>query len=383
MKSKAMAVLAAVMMIGIAFGAMSVQTDAATTKDLGDVTVSDTVTMKKLAFTTNEGEFKGYKYTVKFYATGYNGTDDPSELTTYGPEVGTTTVGTVGADPVYAAGTSKVIPDTDSTFKVSVEYGNKVGTYLMVVERTDQITTQPVALKAEITVDLGLSANNPVYSTYYKVTVKDGSTATMTLADMNDVQGGVFYSNQVTPTPSINVSEYKWYAYNLPKGLSMSDSGWVSGIYTGNVDVTAQEAKVVAVGATNTYQGILKVTCTKYEGPAALTVKVKDTAAGTPEISNDTSVARVVGADMKFTVEVNGTSAGDKVTIDVVAVDDAGKVTKLTDDGGVYTVSTKGTGAYKVIVTASDGIREATSWFYLYVLPSYGDVAAEIIPGST
>ena len=83
MKSKAMAVLAAVMMIGIAFGAMSVQTDAAVTPtNLGDVTVSDTVTTKKLAFTTNEGEFYGYKYTVKFYATGYNGSDDPSGLTT-------------------------------------------------------------------------------------------------------------------------------------------------------------------------------------------------------------------------------------------------------------------------------------------------------------
>jgi len=376
-----MAVLAAVMMIGIAFGAMSVQTDAAT-KDLGEIVVSEEVTTKERAFTTNEGEFKGYKYNVKFYAVEWDGSADVTALS-YGTEVGTTKVDNIGDTPLYTKGTSKSIPATGSTLEVSVEDGKKVGTYLMVVKRTSQFTEQKVALMAQITVNLGMAAN-PVYKTYYTATVKDGSAATMTLADMTDVVGGVFYSKEVAPTPSITLSDYNWYAFNLPAGLSMSSSGWVSGIYTGAVTVTEKVVKVVAVSDTATYQGTMKVSCSAYAVPGALTVKVTDTTTTTAtEIPNATSIVRVVDADMKFTVEVNGTSTGDKVTIDVVAVDDTGKVTKLTDTGGTYTASTEGTGSYQVLVTASNGLTEATSSFTLYVLPSYGNVEAQIIPGST
>lgn len=382
MNRKAMAVLAAVMMVGIAFGAISVQTDAATAKDLGEVVVSDTVTQKKVAFTTNEGEFKGYKYTVKFYAVEWDGSADVAGLT-YGTEVGMTTVSAVGGDPAYAAGTSKSIPGTSSTFNVSVEYGNKVGTYLMAVERTNQITEQKIALKAEITVDLNLTPN-PVYNTYYSATVKDGSVSTMTIDAMADIKGGEFYSKQVSAT-GLTVTDFKWYAYNLPAGLSMSESGWVSGIYVGNAAVTEQEAKIIAVSNAATYQGTMKVSCTAYAAPEDLTITIKDAAAGTPEIAKDSSVVRVVDGEMKFTVEVKrgATPVTTGVTVNVVAVDSTGSVAKLADSGGTYTAPTNGTGAYRIVVTASDGLKEATSSFYLYVLPAYGNVEAQIIPGST
>ncbi len=389
MKSKAMAVLAAVMMIGIAFGAMSVQTDAATTKDFGDVTVSEEVPTKKLAFTTNEGEFYGYNYTVKFYVAQWDDTKTVDNQE-YGAEVGTTTASTAGGTPTYVPGTPKIIPSTGSTFKVSVEYGDKVGTYLMVVERIAPITEQKVALKAEITVNLDMGAANPAYQTYYTATVKDGSVATMTIDAMADVKGGVFYQKLVNPTtPTITVANYNWYAYDLPEGLSMSVSGYVSGIYVGDVAVTEQEAKVVAVSNTATssatYQGTMKVSCTAYAAPGDLTIEVTDTTdGGTTVIPNATSVVRVENAEMKFTVKVSrGTSTVTSATVNVIAVDDTGKVTKLTETGGTYTASTKGTGAYKVVVTASDGVKEATSSFTLYVLPSYGNVVAQIIPGST
>ncbi len=384
MKSKAMAVLAAVMMIGIAFGAMSVQTDGATAKHLGEAVVSAEVPTKKLAFTTNEGEFKGYKYEVKFYAVEWNGSDDVGGLT-YGTEVGTTKVENVGDTPEYTKGTSKQVPSTDSKLEVSVEYGEKVGTYLMEVKHINQFTEQKVALKAEITVKIGLAVN-PVYQTYYTVTVKDGSVATMTIEAMTDVEGGKFYSKQVSVTdPSITITQFKWYAYDLPAGLSMSDSGWVSGIYIGNVDVNNKEVKVVAVSDSATYQGTMKVSCTAYVAPQALTVKVTDISTTTSaEIADGSSLARAVGEVMKFEVKVErGGATASGVTVDVVAVSTDGTVAKLSESGGSYTAPTTGTGAYKVVVTASDGVKEATSSFYLYVLPSYGNVEAQIIPGST
>ena len=162
----------------------------------------------------------------------------------------------------------------------------------------------------------------------------------------------------------------------------MSVSGWVSGIHTETADGTKQ-AKVIAVSDDATYQGTMNVKYTKYEAPADLTVKVTDSS--TSDVIDGTSpVVRTMDVDMKFTVEVKrGTDPATGVTVSVVAVDSTGNVAQLTETGGEYTAPTTGTGAYKVIVTASDGVKEATSSFTLYVLPSYGNVVAQIIPGST
>ena len=161
----------------------------------------------------------------------------------------------------------------------------------------------------------------------------------------------------------------------------MSDSGWVSGIYTGADDGT-KTVKVVAVGDA-TYQGTMSVTYTKYVAPENLTIKITDSS--TSDVIDGTSpVVRTMDVDMKFTVEVKrGTDPATGVTVSVVAVDSTGNVAQLTETGGEYTAPTTGTGAYKVVVTASDGVKEASSSFHLYVLPSYGNVVAQIIPGST
>ena len=62
------------------------------------------------------------------------------------------------------------------------------------------------------------------------------------------------------------------------------------------------------------------------------------------------------------------------------AVNSEGKVANILSNSSDTTVNlnTSGSGAYKVIVTATSGDYEATSSFYLYVMPVFESLSAHI-----
>lgn len=387
MNNKMIAVIVAISMVAVALsGAMALgQSDAAVDQDEiytnGTIQVTNSATRE---LKVNQMEFSGYNYTLTWKAATLSNSE--LESPTWGNALITSTnsIGDNGMPSIsYVTGT----PGSVGGFTVSMSKGDATGAYTLNVSAGGSVTSPSyLGLQCEITVTVG-GAEKTLASVYYiyKLLKVDSASYTITLQSM-DMTTNTTFGSYVTETSNFlgDRDNYYWYAVGLPAGISMSDSGYVSGV---PLEATEPDypavAKVVATDKStgDVYEGTLSITVLKYTQTVSgfyFELEVEEQEAAS--VDNGSSFAVVQGEEVILKT-YSGTSPDGILT-------DVNGVTAISSDGeeaqvdstndGEYVLSTSGTGAYRIVVNVGDE-SETTVSFYLFVIPSLDNISAGII----
>lgn len=217
----------------------------------------------------------------------------------------------------------------------------------------------------------GLTSDLKEVGSYYfqqKVTVDD---RTLELNLNGTPKVGVLFDGTLTESGEKNiitgnVEDHKWYAENLPDGLSMSYDGHITGVPTKEISQGSAGDTTVTV--------VLKDTNAVYKATLKIGVQAADKHSfnyslykgDSPVTSGSNTYTFVQGDVVKLKVYKDTEST--PVTDAKVYVSYNGDTISLSQDSessGTYTLDTKGTGAYHVTITQY-GVSES---FYVYVLP--------------
>lgn len=388
MNSKAIAIIVAISMVVVTMsGALMMgQSDAVADQDEiyrnGTIqVVSGNDATRELR--VNEQEFAGYAYTLTWKAVGLTSSSDSPSGATWN-----TTLFTNSRSMVDGALTTQ--PDEEDSLSLSgfiVDIGRETtdptGAYTLTVSANSATSPQYLGLQCEITVQMGGTSRTLAHVYYvYTLTQVPAATNTIQLNEMNMVEDTVFGESVSESTggdyqPLLgSISSYYWYATELPAGISMSETGYVSGV---PLVATGEDPVVANVVATNrttgeTYRGTLSITVAPYEETVegyTFTLAIEGT---TEDVTNGSSFAAVQNESVVLTVH----STGEDTLVDatsVTVVNSNGIVGTITSDPtGTYTIPSNGTGAYRVVVT----VGGETIGFYLFVTPSLDNISAGI-----
>lgn len=396
MNSKVIAMIVAVSMIVVALSGalLTGQSDAVADQDEiyrnGTIQVvsSDDATRE---LRVNEQEFAGYAYTLTWKAAELSSSEDTPTDNTWNTTLFTNKNTIENGEP-------SIVPEIGDSlelggFTVNISRGtdDPVGAYTLTVSASSATPSKYLGLQCEITVNVG-GASRTLADVYYVYTLTqvDQTINEISLTPMKMEENVVFGSYVSESTGGVNqpllgsIGNYYWYATGLPAGISMSDTGYVSGV---PLVATEQGAPVVAnVVATDrttgeTYEGTLSITVSPYnetiEGYRL--VLAVESGSGT-DVTNGSSFAAVQGESVVLTVY--STSDDPDTLIDasnVTVVDSTGHVSFISSDPtGTYTIPSNGTGAYRVVVTVGESGSSETIGFYLFVTPSLDNISAGI-----
>lgn len=327
-------------------------------------------------YQVNEKQFEGYKYTMTWSIAERGTSGDFSDITDESwSELGSTSNSSAGIPGTFTPGSNALV----AGFNVSMTQG-AVGKYTMTVTSTNAaLSGADLVLRCdmEITVDGNEITLSEVYYTF---SVVISEQATMSFAKLQ-LEVGELYGAEIEETTGMisKVGSYHWYAVGLPEGISMSDSGYISGV---PLEETSADATVKIV-ATN------KDTGATYTGD--LTVSV-DPADGT--LTSYGFAVSVNGDERKgpnyYAVQgesvtlktYNGTDSektlADAKSVTVVGTDGIVSTIDNGEDVGEYAIPTNGTGAYRVVMTFGSDDSAESAEFYLFVSPSLNDISAGI-----
>lgn len=394
MNSKAIAMVVAVSMIVVALSGalLTGQSDAVADQDEiyrnGTIqVVSNDDATRELR--VNEQEFAGYAYTLTWKAAELSSNEGAPANNTWNTVLFTNT------NTIEDGGPSTV-PDKGSNFTLggfTVDIGREesdpVGAYTLTVSASSATSSKYLGLQCEITVKVG-GTSRALADVYYVYTLTqvEQTTNEISLTPMVMEENAVFgsYVSESTEDeyqPLLgSIGNYYWYATGLPAGISMSDTGYVSGVPLVATEALV-EANVVATDRTTgeMYEGTLSITVSPYnetiEGyRLALAV---GSGSGT-DVTNGSSFAAVQGESVVLTVY--STDGDPDTPVDassVTVVDSNGSVDFIGSNPiGTYTIPSNGTGAYRVVVTVGESGSSETIGFYLFVTPSLDNISAGI-----
>lgn len=396
MNSKAIAMVVAVSMIVVALSGalLTGQSDAVADQDEiyrnGTIQVvsSDDATRE---LRVNEQEFAGYAYTLTWKAAELSSNEDAPANNTWNTVLFTNT------NTIEDGGPSTV-PDKGSNFTLggfTVDIGREksdpVGAYTLTVSASSATSPKYLGLQCEITVNVGGTSRTLADVYYvYTLTQVDQTTNEISLTPMEMEENAVFGSYVSESTEGGNqpllgsIGNYYWYATGLPAGISMSDTGYVSGVpLVATKEDTPVVANVVATDRTTgeTYEGTLSITVSPYNETIdgyRLTLSVESESA--TDVTNGSSFAIV--QDESVVLTVYSTAGNSNTPVDasrVTVVDSTGSVDSIESTSeGTYTIPSNGTGAYRVVVTVGDSGSSETIGFYLFVTPSLDNISAGI-----
>ena len=393
MNHKAAAILAVVALVIASVGAVSLSdgVQAADSDEVykqGNLLVTESGASR--TYQVNEQQFAGYVYEMTWkvgVVTDTSGSTSPSDTESWTTII-TSVHTTPGSQPVI-----KDEPDgasvgkTGSSFTVNMDDGDAVGKYVLSVTSTASAGTEvSVGLQCQIKVTIG-GIEKTLAEVYYifDLVKSDSVSTSMVLDPMNDLVVGKIFGEYVTETSGIigDISDYYWYAVNLPEGLTMSEGGYVSGVPLESVD--SKTANVVATHRTTgeTFEGVLTLsvdpaTQTMENYYFVVSINGQDQTAGLGTYA-------VVQGESVVLKTFSGTSPGGTAidATDVKVVGEDGKVndaSEVSDESnGEYTIPTNGTGAYRVVITMGSGDDAQSAEFYLFVSPSLDNIQAGII----
>lgn len=378
--------MAAVMVLTvttISVGSMSADSDGVGSEPVvNEITVVQLDKARSIMLTVNEAQFSGYNYVLSWYAalsadggitvdtewgnailTSTRAADDdtPTIVSSDGVSLGDITVKMSGVEGQVGTQTKTI------TGKYSVDLSTTTNTESLV----------HLVLKCEMVLTVG-GDSKKMDPLYYHIPIKTTAnpSTTVNFEPMNmEVAVPCRYAIESEELGSID--QYVWYAIGLPDGLSMSSSGYVSGIPT---KATAEPVNVivVAIDAEGTaYTGTLVVTvgsATHRIGEYNFRVDVNDVAG---DVNAQSSLAiqgdKVQLKVMKGDFSTGTSSDASRVTV----ISSVGKQTEISSDStGVYSLDTSGTGAYKIKVEYPEGPSITLT---LYVSPALENIAAGII----
>ena len=391
MNNKAIAMIVAVSMVVVAMsGALAMgSSDAAADEDEiytnGTIQVDSTGATRELR--VNEQEFAGYGYTLTWSVAALNSSSDTSDFgsKTWTPVLtSTNTVSPTGPTIDYNDSGSGTIGDnTPFTVDVSHESDSAVGVYSLSVSGGSGTTYLGVKCEIKVTVGGTEKALASVYYIYTLTKVEQVGNDII-LDSMSMTTNTVFgeYVKEVTTDLLGDIGNYYWYATGLPAGISMSETGYVSGVPLAPT-ADAIEAKVVATDRTTgeTFEGTLSITVDEHvETITGYYIELEIEEAGQGAVSNGDSFAAVQGETVTLKVYSGESPAGTLTDATVTAIDENGTVNTITTQTtGSYSLDSDGTGAYRIVVTVGEEESQSTISFYLFVTPSLDNISAGII----
>lgn len=396
MNSKAIAMIVAVSMIVVALSGtlLTGQSDAVADQD--EIYHNGTIQVVSGGDATrelrvNEQEFAGYAYTLTWKAAELSSNEDAPADNSWSTVLFTNTNTIEDGAPSTASDTESNFTLGGFTVDIGRETFDPVGAYTLTLSASSATSPKYLGLQCEITVNVGGTSRTLADVYYvYTLTQVDQTTNEISLTPMEMEENAVFGSYVSESTEGGNqpllgsIGNYYWYATGLPAGISMSDTGYVSGVpLVATEEDTPVVANVVATDRTTgeTYEGTLSITVSPYNETIdgyRLTLSVESESA--TDVTNGSSFAIVQDESVVLTVY---STAGDSNTpVDasrVTVVDSTGSVVSIESTSeGIYTIPSNGTGAYRVIVTVGDSGSSETIGFYLFVTPSLDNISAGI-----
>lgn len=381
MKTRIMSVIVMAVMVMASVGAVALTDHSDATADKAEIYSQADLQVDNdgstRAFQVNEQQFIGYAYTLTWYAGKVsNNTDTANEPTaTNWDELGTSRNNTPGGSPTFTQSTASVTIESYTVTMTSVT--GKTGFYNLEVTGNNTTGPIPFGLKCEIKVTMG-SIEKTLSKVYYLFNVISKETVdyTFTPSITGTMKVGVHFSEKITVTDNTlgSVDDYYWYAIGLPEGISMSDSGYVSGV---PLNAKSYESvKIVATHKTSdvVYTGTMEIMVSPADGTLTeysyevFVENVKTTGPNYAVVQNETVVLKTY----KDTSTVIAAT-----TVNVIGSN--GVITSVTPTNtNEYTIPTDGTGAYRIVMTFGSGDNAQTAEFYLFVSPSLNDISAGI-----
>lgn len=263
---------------------------------------------------------------------------------------------------------------------------------------TDKPLMKELVLQCTITTNTGTSTQHTTsFDIIFQISLNDGNNLPETF-EYSDGEtsyvNGTFIQlsvgNIVTLTPVMtegkDAKDYKWYATDLPEGMSLTGSGIISGFLTKAGAYTATVVLENSSGQSKAYKVAMMV-----HDPEPMTYYIYD-----GQFTNDSTTTHLPASPTQYITQQKqivtlliakwNQSSAPTVTI-IDGKGDTGRST-LTSDGTVtsgnntyfcYSLPTDGTGTYRVTIQKSTS--EAS--FDLYVMPKITAIQSAIVVGST
>ena len=399
-------VLAIVSMMVLAGSAAILQMDDAdaVVKDMTDKVIvlkSDDTVGHNVTLFTDEYKNSSYGYTMTWSITEIDHQKSQSDLDSIAEgwqELGSREYVSGGSN-TYTPKPSQTIDGVVFTISERTNYSSdieNIGEYNLNIKAGENATDTKVALKCEVVVtisslDVGFKVSNLYY--LYSIDVESPrgdiglDTPSVDVVIGRNVSFTISantYNKDNGDAEDLNISGYNWYAIGLPAGLSMSDSGVVSG--TPHKTAEAREYTVNVVGSSKDTSGDVAKTveCTlKFtllsgsDGDITLSFTQTDLV---KEISNVSYITEIGIGNVQLSVSQANNYPFDVLTVKVV---DSTGVVKVIDDvnwkNTKFNIDISGTGLYRIYVTSVVDSVQSTSYVDLHVVGNLDSVFAEII----
>lgn len=297
-------------------------------------------------YQVNEKQFEGYKYAMTWSIAERGTLDDFSDISVW-EDLGTSSNTNVNELGTFTPSTS---PTEIDGLTVNMAR-DKVGKYMMTVTADDTSSGADLVLRCVMNITVGDGGEITLPNVYYTFEVVINSQGSMSF-DRLDLNVGKLYGGVINElTLGITEADYYWYAVDLPNGISMSDTGYISGVpLEEKSDATA---KIVATNKETgeTYTGVLTVSVGSAE--EILTSHDFEVIVGSTDGKGPNYYA-VQGESVTLKT-YSGTDSekilADATSVTVVGTDGTVSTIDNGEDVGEYAIPTNGTGAYRVVMT--------------------------------
>ena len=382
---KVLTTIVAVMMISVMFvGCIGYDSDVDAAEEYHGLTpihfTNDEYYIRQ--FTVNEGEYLGYKYVMKIYVSSDANTFDNGNLV-------------LTAESLQGSERNEITPTLSKNvgnLRIDlIDLYPDIGTYtIKVYNPANDVAVHDLYIKVTMNVTIG-SQEVVLSPIFYKLPITRGSTSSgeLIFVQMDDFVVGKYGKEKIgfVAQPGLSsVDAYHWYATNLPKGLSMSEDGFVSGIpeIAGeyHVEIFASEHND---GDVKFGDLVVKVE-TAVNDPTSYDFRVSGGVSGTQ--INCFDYVAIEGQIVKIELLKDGSSyimtdsmsIGDNTHVSTVKKDDnTYEYANVGFESGACILDTTGSGCYKVNVC----YKGSTTTFHLYVIPAFNIVKAQIMISSS
>ena len=388
MNNKATAVVMAVIMAVVGFTVVAVDgADAADTK----ITVStsgDSNTDTSYVMAINEGNYAYYDYTLTWNITVGSDTEELGAITKVGgiaPDMAQT------FNPVYVSSSVSTSSTGSDYFSVKLVRDSTVGVFHLDITGMNPTSSDVnITVKPTIKVTVGdIEEVMPDFAEYSLdvavISTSDNGSINVELDSGIQAKVGSYYDNVIVPPTGMAIGDYDWYAVGLPSGLTMTNTGHVTGIPTvedidGVGDTTPNDGKrtysfkvyaTSKVDASMIYYDLIVPITISQKDPATAVENVFTYAVN--EVEGESSY--LFNNSEKITLTLTKVNGDEEITAaKVKVITDLGVTDQPYIIGGVVLPST-GSGAYSVQITFG-GVSTS---FQVYIIGNAGTIDANIV----
>lgn len=263
---------------------------------------------------------------------------------------------------------------------------------------TDKPLMKELVLQCTITTNTGTSAQHTTsFDIKFQISLNGASTLPTTfqysdgktphdLHETISLTAGDIVTLKPVMINGENATDYKWYATDLPEGLSMTGPGIISGFTTKTGMYVATVVLESSNGQSKTYQVGMMV-----HDPELMTYYIYDGtfAEGAPTTDLSASPTQYITQQKQnVTLLIAKSNQSSAPTVTIIdgkeetgrsPLNSTGIVTSGNNSYFCYSLPTDGTGTYRVSIQKNTSVAS----FDLYVMPKITAIQSAIVVGST